>query len=134
MIVVDQQSMAQKEDQEERIATLEKRYLVAQRESTSVQDKNDKLQTELALKVAQLKTVSCAKQSHAVNPLDARSRYTDFAQTFLRRQKSVYCRHGMSTPAPEVCIPTARCINARRQKSVYRLCFLMHTGTWMPES
>ena len=40
-----------------------------------------------------------------LNPLDARSRYTDFAQTFLRRQKSVY-----------------------------RLCFLMHTGTGMPES
>ena len=42
-------------------------------------------------------------------------------QTSLRRQKLVYRRHGMSTPVPEVCIPTARCINARRQKSVYRL-------------
>ena len=49
--------MAQKEDQEERIATLEKRYLVAQREATSAQDKNDRLQTELTLKTTQIKTV-----------------------------------------------------------------------------
>ncbi len=49
--------MAQKEDQEERIATLEKRYLNAQRESTSVHDLNDKLESELALKDAQIKTV-----------------------------------------------------------------------------
>ena len=45
-----------------------------------------------------------------VNPLDARSRYTDFAQTFLRRQKSVYRRHGISTPPPEAGIPVARYI------------------------
>ena len=68
------------------------------------------------------------------NSLDARSRYTDFAQTSLRRQKSVYRRHGMLTHAPEVDIQTARCINASRQKSVYRLCFLMHTGPDMLES
>ena len=35
--------------------------------------------------------------------------------------------------APEVSIPAARYVNARRQKSVYRLCFLMRTGTGMPE-
>ena len=52
------QSVAQKEDQEERIATLEKRYLNAQRESTSVHDLNDKLESELAMKEAQIKTVS----------------------------------------------------------------------------
>lgn len=46
---------AQKEDQEERIATLEKRYLNAQRESTSLHDLNDKLESELANKEAQLK-------------------------------------------------------------------------------
>ena len=51
------QSMAQKEDQEERIATLEKRYLAAQRESTASADANDKLQAELALKTNQLKVV-----------------------------------------------------------------------------
>ena len=51
------QSVAQKEDQEERIATLEKRYLNAQRESTSVHDLNDKLESELAMKEAQNKTV-----------------------------------------------------------------------------
>ncbi len=52
------QSIAQREDQEERIATLEKRYLNAQRESTSVHDLNDKLESELAMKEAQIKTVS----------------------------------------------------------------------------
>jgi len=51
------QSKAQKEDQEERIATLEKRYLVAQRELTSVQDGSDKLQTELALRLDEIKAV-----------------------------------------------------------------------------
>ena len=49
--------MAQKEDQEERIATLEKRYLNAQRESTSVHDLNDKLESELQTKDSQIKTV-----------------------------------------------------------------------------
>ncbi|XP_063045299.1 liprin-alpha-1 isoform X2 [Engraulis encrasicolus] len=44
------ESMAQKEDMEERITTLEKRYLAAQREATSVHDLNDKLETEIANK------------------------------------------------------------------------------------
>jgi hypothetical protein len=51
-------SLAQREDQEERIATLEKRYLNAQRESTSLHDLNDKLESELATKESQLKSVS----------------------------------------------------------------------------
>ena len=34
----------------------------------------------------------------------------------------------------EAGIPAARYVNARRQKSVYRLYFLMRTGTGMPES
>lgn len=52
------QSIAQREDQEERIATLEKRYLNAQRESTSLHDLNDKLESELAMKEGHLKSVS----------------------------------------------------------------------------
>ena len=52
------QSNAQKGDQEERITTLEKRYLVAQRELTAVEDANDKLKTELALRAAEVKTVT----------------------------------------------------------------------------
>ncbi|XP_052233492.1 liprin-alpha-1-like isoform X3 [Dreissena polymorpha] len=51
------ESIAQKEDQEERIATLEKRYLNAQRESTSLHDQNDKLESELATKEDELKTL-----------------------------------------------------------------------------
>ena len=69
-----------------------------------------------------------------INPLNARSQYTDFAQTSLQCQKSVYRRHGISTPPPEAGIPAARYINAAGQKPVYRICFLMRTGTGMPES
>uniref|UniRef100_A0A8C0EFW6 PTPRF interacting protein alpha 4 n=1 Tax=Bubo bubo TaxID=30461 RepID=A0A8C0EFW6_BUBBB len=43
-------ALAQKEDMEERITTLEKRYLAAQREATSIHDLNDKLESELANK------------------------------------------------------------------------------------
>ena len=46
---------AQKEDQEERISSLEKRYLNAQRESTLLHDLNEKLEHELENKEAQLK-------------------------------------------------------------------------------
>ncbi|XP_072407717.1 liprin-alpha-2 isoform X3 [Chiloscyllium punctatum] len=47
--------IAQKEDMEERITTLEKRYLNVQRESTSLHDINDKLENELANKDAFLR-------------------------------------------------------------------------------
>uniref|UniRef100_A0A4W3GBY9 Liprin-alpha-3-like n=2 Tax=Callorhinchus milii TaxID=7868 RepID=A0A4W3GBY9_CALMI len=40
---------------EERITTLEKRYLSAQREATSLHDANDKLENELASKESLLK-------------------------------------------------------------------------------
>ncbi|KAH0520055.1 Liprin-alpha-4 [Microtus ochrogaster] len=43
------EALAQKEDMEERI-TMEKRYLAAQREATSIHDLNDKLENELANK------------------------------------------------------------------------------------
>ncbi|KAM5205398.1 liprin-alpha-4 isoform 16-T41 [Hipposideros larvatus] len=46
------EALAQKEDMEERITTLEKRYLVAQREATSIHDLNDKLENELANKAS----------------------------------------------------------------------------------
>ena len=42
---------------EERIVTLEKRYLSAQRESTSLHDISDKLENELANKEAFLRQV-----------------------------------------------------------------------------
>lgn len=51
------ENVAQKEDQEERIATLEKRYLHAQRESTSLHDLNEKLDQELRHKDAQIKVL-----------------------------------------------------------------------------
>ena len=43
--------MAQKEDQEERIATLEKRYLNSQREATQLHDLNERLDQEIKNKV-----------------------------------------------------------------------------------
>lgn len=49
------ENIAQKEDQEERIATLEQRYLSAQRESTSLHDNNEKLQRDLINKESQLR-------------------------------------------------------------------------------
>lgn len=53
--------MCQKEDMEERIVTLEKRYLSAQRESTTVHDINDKLENELANKEAFLRQVGAGR-------------------------------------------------------------------------
>ncbi|XP_070086015.1 liprin-alpha-1-like isoform X16 [Equus caballus] len=47
---LDEKAMAQKEDMEERITALEKRYLAAQWEATSVHDLNDKLENEIAHK------------------------------------------------------------------------------------
>lgn len=59
------ENVAQKEDQEERIATLEKRYLHAQRESTSLHDLNEKLEQELRHKEAQLKVTSIIHCLHS---------------------------------------------------------------------
>ena len=70
----------------------------------------------------------------AINPLDARRRYTDFAQTSLRRQTVVYRPNGSLSHAPEDGIPAAWCIVDPRRKTVYNLCFLMHTGPSIPES
>ncbi|XP_070085939.1 liprin-alpha-1-like isoform X10 [Equus caballus] len=47
---LDEKAMAQKEDMEERITALEKRYLAAQWEATSVHNLNDKLENEIAHK------------------------------------------------------------------------------------
>uniref|UniRef100_A0A4W5JZA0 PTPRF interacting protein alpha 4 n=1 Tax=Hucho hucho TaxID=62062 RepID=A0A4W5JZA0_9TELE len=44
------EGLAQREDMEERITTLEKRYLAAQRETTHIHDLNDKLENELVTK------------------------------------------------------------------------------------
>lgn len=49
------ENAAQKKDQEERISTLESRYLIAQRESSSLNDLNAKLEHELSSKNSQVK-------------------------------------------------------------------------------
>ena len=51
------ENVAQKEDQEERIATLEKRYLNSQREATTLHDLNEKLEQELKNKEEQLQMI-----------------------------------------------------------------------------
>ena len=66
LLLILAQSVAQKGDQEERIATLEKRYLNAQRETTSVHDLNDKLESELATKEVQVKQV-CGVKPFRIN-------------------------------------------------------------------
>lgn len=60
-----QQAMAQKEDMEERITTLEKRYLAAQRETTSIHDLNDKLENELATKDSLYRQVESTRLSYS---------------------------------------------------------------------
>ncbi len=52
----------QREDMEERITTLEKRYLAAQRETTHIHDLNDKLENELATKDSLHRQVTCTQQ------------------------------------------------------------------------
>jgi hypothetical protein len=49
------ETMAQKEDQEQRISTLEQRYVNLQRECSTVNDLNSRLETELAIKENSLK-------------------------------------------------------------------------------
>ena len=51
------ESLAQKEDQEERISTLEKRYLSLQKETAHLTEFNNRLETELAAKETQLQHV-----------------------------------------------------------------------------
>lgn len=58
------QTIAQKEDMEERITTLEKRYLAAQREATSVHDLNDKLENEIATKDSMHRQVVVSNEVH----------------------------------------------------------------------
>ena len=48
------ETMAQKEDQEERIATLEKRYLNSQRESSQLHDINQRMEQEIKNKTDQI--------------------------------------------------------------------------------
>ena len=48
----------------------------------------------------------CIIATSQLNPLDARRRFTDFAQTSLRCQESVDRRHGIWTPRLVVCWPT----------------------------
>ena len=52
------ENLAQKEDQEQRISTLEQRYVNLQRECSSLHDLNNRLETELAIKDNSYKHVS----------------------------------------------------------------------------
>ena len=69
-----------------------------------------------------------------VNPLDARRRYTDFPQTSQCRQTAVYRPNGFLLRAPADGIPSIRFLGHSRRRTVYNLCFLMHTGPSIPES
>lgn len=78
---------SQKEDQEERIATLEKRYLNAQRESTSIHDLNEKLEHELANKEAQLKL--CEEKINALTEKLELSEQRLSQIEFVKRQEAL---------------------------------------------
>ena len=52
------QAAAQKSDMEDRITTLEKRYVRLQHEVTALNDDNERLETELASKESELIQVS----------------------------------------------------------------------------
>ena len=65
---------------------------------------------------------------HRINPLDARRRYTDFPQTSQRRQTAVYRPNGFLPRTPADGIPSIRFLGHSRRRTVYNLCFLMHTG------
>lgn len=53
-LFVSQQAAAQKSDMEDRVATLEKRYVRLQHEVTALNDDNERLETELASKESEL--------------------------------------------------------------------------------
>jgi chromosome segregation ATPase len=69
------ENVAQKEDQEERITTLEKRYLNAQREASSLHDLNEKLDQELRHKEAQIKVKHVAT-FHFHELIDRQNRFS----------------------------------------------------------
>lgn len=78
---------AQKEDQEERITTLEKRYMNSQRESTSVHDLNDKLEHDLANKEAQLKL--CEEKINALTEKLELSEQRLWQIEFVKKQEAL---------------------------------------------
>jgi len=63
------ESQAQKEDQEERISTLEKRYLHIQKETTHLTEFNSRLENELATKETQLMHVCTILVHKSFHPL-----------------------------------------------------------------
>ena len=83
------ENLAQKEDQEERIATLEQRYLHAQRESTSLHDNNEKLQRELINKEAQLRILE-----DKLNSLKDEIRMLTEKKKFKRKNKRSFRLEG----------------------------------------
>lgn len=88
------QAMAQKEDMEERITTLEKRYLAAQREATSVHDLNDKLENEVANKEALFRQVAARRR-----------RGPAFPRRFRRLEGTRSCVAERALPAASVLVP-----------------------------
>lgn len=74
--------------QEERIATLEKRYLNAQRESTSLHDLNERLEQELRNKDAQLKVIIL----HGQGNITLSTIFPFLIYPAARRQSSYYGR------------------------------------------
>lgn len=79
---------------EERITTLEKRYLAAQREATSVHDLNDKLENEIATKDSmhrQVVVCSVPFVQHNTNGNNVRTILKHFALLLGKQVFVVHC-------------------------------------------
>lgn len=113
-VCVCRQSMAQKEDMEERITTLEKRYLAAQREATSVHDLNDKLENEVANKESlfrQVRTPAVCRRApyFPPAPLLQRPAADLLCDPFARRRtRTDSCRRSWSLLSRSYSRPSAR--------------------------
>lgn len=122
------QALAQKEDMEERITTLEKRYLAAQREATSIHDLNDKLESELANKESLHRQVPKLgpKGSHYPGDLGGRRRCWGWD-----RQASPSTRH-TSCSVPQ-CEEKARHLQELLELAEQKLQQTMRKAETLPE-
>ncbi|KAI4875366.1 hypothetical protein NFI96_022857 [Prochilodus magdalenae] len=82
------EALCQREDMEERITTLERRYLSAQREATSLHDIKDKLENELASKESLYRQV---REYDVYYTVYYNMRYDIYYTVYYNMQYDVYC-------------------------------------------
>ena len=122
------QALAQKEDMEERITTLEKRYLAAQREATSIHDLNDKLESELANKESLHRQVPNLDPKTPHHPGASRGRSGGWGWD---KRASLGARHP-SCPVPQ-CEEKARHLQELLELAEQKLQQTMRKAETLPE-